>query len=132
MLIQHVLTAMMPFADAVLRPKDNSYAELPQELAEYSPLFDGCIGAIDGTLIEVSVPERVQADFTNRHGWRSQNVICVCDYNMMFTYVGVGTEGSAHDMRVLKQRALMDSKFPRPPKGLFAKLNPDACTIYGL
>jgi hypothetical protein len=120
--MQHVLNAMMPFADVVLRPMDSSYAELPEELAEYSPLFDGCIGALDGTLIEVSVPKRVQADFTNRHGWRSQNVICVCDFNMMFTYVGVGTEGSAHDMRVLKQRALMDSKFPRPPKGLFAKI----------
>ena len=132
MMMQHVLKAMMPFADAVLRPMDSSYAELPEELAEYSPLFDGCIGALDGTLIEVSVPERVQADFTNRHRWRCQNVICVFNFNMMFTYVGVGMEGSVHDMRVLKQRALMDSKFPCPPKGLFAKLNPDACTIYGL
>ncbi|WVZ65324.1 hypothetical protein U9M48_014705 [Paspalum notatum var. saurae] len=110
---------MMPFADDVLRPTDSSYAELPEELAEYSPLFDGCIGAIDGTLIEVSVPERFQADFTNRHGWRSQNVICVCNFKMMFTYVGVGTEGSAHDMRVYRQKALMDRRFPRPPKGRY-------------
>jgi len=65
-------------------------------------------------------------------GGEAKMSFCVCDFNIMFTYIGVGTEGSAHDMRVLKQRAVMDSKFPRPPKGLFAKLNPDACTIYGL
>jgi len=41
---------------------------------------------------------------------------------MMFTYIGVGTEGSAHDMRVFKKKALMDGKFPQPPKGLFAKI----------
>ena len=70
----------------------------------------------------MSVPGRVQADFTNRHGWRSQNVICVCNFNMMFTYVGVGMEGSANDMRVFKKKALMDGKSPQPPKGLFAKI----------
>jgi len=121
-MIANVLNVMVQFADDVLRPRDSTYAEVPDELKEYSPLFDGCIGAIDGTHIEVCVDEAFHDDFTNRHGWRSQNVICVCNFNMMFTYVGVGMEGSANDMRVFKKKALMDGKFPQPPKGLFAKI----------
>jgi len=121
-MIATVLNVMVQFADDVLRPRDSTYAEVPDELKEYSPLFDGCIGALDGTHIKVCVDEAFHDDFTNRHGWRSQNVICVCNFNMMFTYVGVGTEGLAHDMRVLKKKALMDGKFPQPPKGLFAKI----------
>lgn len=116
-MLQEALNAMMPWADAMLRPKDTSYKVVPDELAEYSPLFDRCIGAIDGTHIEVCVDEACHDDFTNRHGWTSQNVIAACNFNMMFTYIGVGTEGSAHDMRVLKKKALEDSKFPCPPEG---------------
>lgn len=130
-MLQEVLNAMMPWADAMLRLKDTSYEVVPDELAEYSPLFDRCIGAIDGTHIEVCVDEACHDDFTNRHGWTSQNVIAACNFNMMFTYIGVGTEGSAHDMRVLKKKALEDSKFPRPPEGTFATIFP-ACRIYGM
>jgi len=90
---------------------------VPHELTEYTPFFDGCIGALDGTHIEVIVDEAVHDDFTNRKGNTSQNVVVVCDFDMRFTYVGVGTEGSAHDMRVIK-KAQVDSKYPHPPPGL--------------
>ena len=41
--------------------------------------------------------------YTNRHGYTSQNVVATCDFDMRFMYVGSGTEGSAHDMWVLKK-----------------------------
>ncbi|XP_066312676.1 uncharacterized protein [Miscanthus floridulus] len=42
----------------------------------------------------------------------------VCDFDMRFTYIGTGTEGSAHDMRV-KKKADDDASFPRPPSGRY-------------
>jgi hypothetical protein len=113
-----VLNTMTPFADAVLRPKDYNYAVVPHELTEYTPFFDGCIGVIDGTHIEMCVDEEAHDDFTNRKGYTSQNVIVVCDLDMRFTYIGVGMEGSVHDMCVLK-RAQAKPNYPHPPAGLF-------------
>jgi hypothetical protein len=85
----------------VLTPRDYSYAIVLHELTEYTPLFDGCIGAIEGAHIEVCVDEELHDDFTNRHGSTTQNVVVVCDFDMRFTYIGMETEGSAHDNRVL-------------------------------
>ena len=62
------------------------------------------------------VNEAVREDCINRKGRTSQNVIVVCDFNMRFTYIGAGTEGLAHDMRVEK-KAEDDDSFPRPPSG---------------
>jgi hypothetical protein len=33
----------------------------------------------------------VHDDFTNRKGNTTQNVVAICDFDMRFTYVGVGT-----------------------------------------
>jgi hypothetical protein len=61
----------------------------------------------------VIVDEAIHDDFTNRKGNTSQNVIVVCDFDMRFTYIGVGTEGSAHDMRVIKE-GTGGSQLPTP------------------
>ena len=63
------------------------------------------------------VDEVVREDFINRKGRTTQNVIIVCDFNMRITYIGAGTEGSAHDMRVIKT-ARADPTYPHPPSGL--------------
>jgi hypothetical protein len=66
----------------------------------------------------VIVDEAIHNDVTNRKGNTSQNVIAVCDFDMRFTYISVGTEGSAHDMRVIK-KAQVDPNYLHPPPGLF-------------
>ena len=48
------------------------------------------------------VDEAIREDFINRKGRTTQNVIVVCDFNMRFMYIVAGTEGSTHDMRVIK------------------------------
>ena len=68
---------------------------------KYTPYFDDCIGALDGTHIAVYVLTTEQARYRNRKGTLSQNVLAVCDFNMQFVYVLPGWEGSAHDGRVL-------------------------------
>ena len=112
----HVLAAMTRFTDDVIRPRDTSYSGLPAELVEYTPFFDDCIGAMDGTHKDVIVDQGVRDNHINRKGKPTQNVVAVCDFDMRITYISVGTEGSAHDMRV-KKKADDDASFPRPPSG---------------
>ena len=115
-IFSHVLAAMISFANDVIRPKDTSYSGVSLALVEYTPFFDGCIGAMDGTHIEVIVDKGVRDNHINRKGKPTQNVVAVCDFDMRFTYVGAGTEGSAHDMWV-KRKAEADASFPHPPSG---------------
>jgi hypothetical protein len=110
-----VLTTMVQFANQVIRPLDYTYAVLP-ELLEYAPFFDGYIGVVDNTHIDVIVDEEVCDDHINRHRDTTQNVLAMCDFNMRFVYIAAGIEGSAHDMRV-KKKAELDPYFPHPPPG---------------
>ncbi|KAK8926015.1 hypothetical protein KSP39_PZI011439 [Platanthera zijinensis] len=82
------------------------------------PFFKDCIGAIDGTHVDARVPAEQQVAYIGRHGTTTQNVMAVCDFNMCFTFVLAGWEGSTHDSRIF-QRALMDPSynFPYPPHG---------------
>ncbi|CAA0808337.1 Unknown protein, partial [Striga hermonthica] len=62
----------------------------------------GCLGALDGTYIDVRVPSIDKARYRNRKGSVSINVLGVCDKNMNFVYMLSGWEGSAADSRVLR------------------------------
>lgn len=66
----------------------------------------GAIGALDGTLVHAIVPASHQTAYRGRGGGRCyQNVLGICDFNMMFTFVWAGWEGIAHDSRVLNEVA---------------------------
>ncbi|XP_068644672.1 uncharacterized protein [Aristolochia californica] len=62
-------------------------------------LLTDCIGAIDGTHIKANIPLEQQRRFWNRKGFLSQNVMATCTFDMQFTYVLAGWEGSAADLR---------------------------------
>ena len=68
---------------------------------KFSPYFDNCIGALDGTHIHAVVPPDDRKPFRNRKNTMSQNVLAVANFDMLFSYVLAGWEGSAHDSRVL-------------------------------
>jgi hypothetical protein len=57
----------------------------------------------------------------NRHGYCSQNVMVVCDFNMRFTFVVVGWPRSAHETRIWRDTLLNKYKdeFPHPPQGKY-------------
>lgn len=67
---------------------------------KYSTYFSNCLGALDGTHIDVWVSSHEQPRYRNRKGHLTQNVLAVCDFDMRFTYVLAGWEGSAHDTAV--------------------------------
>jgi len=66
---------------------------------KFDPWFVPCIGAIDGSRISA-----VNLDdlFRDRKGQVSQNVLAAINFDMVFMYVLVGWEGSAHDGKLLE------------------------------
>ena len=52
----------------------------------------------------------------NRKGANSQNVLAACSFDMKFTYMLAGYEGSCHDARMLEE-AIAFHGFPIPPPG---------------
>jgi hypothetical protein len=104
-----------------VKPKDPSFAVVHQKIQDHRswPHFKKCIGAIDGTHILVTVPLSEQAVHINRHGYYSQNVMVVCDFDMRFTFVVSGWPGSAHDTHIWRDTLLnkYKKKFPHHPTG---------------
>ncbi|KAK6148549.1 hypothetical protein DH2020_019461 [Rehmannia glutinosa] len=64
--------------------------------------FKGCLGALDGTYINVRVPLIDKARYRNRKGDVSVNLLAICNPNMLYTFVLSGWEGSATDSRILQ------------------------------
>ncbi|KAL8526647.1 hypothetical protein ACS0TY_015742 [Phlomoides rotata] len=78
--------------------------------------FMGCLGALDGTLIDVTIPEADKARYRTRKGTVSVNVLAACDRSMRYIYMLTGWEGSAADARVLRD-ALTPEKGFKVPNG---------------
>lgn len=69
-------------------------------------------------MVVEGVPPELHNAFRNRKGNLSQNVLAICDFDMLFTYVCPGWEGSAHDNRVLTDALTRpELGFPVPPPG---------------
>nr|KAJ0199519.1 hypothetical protein LSAT_V11C600338210 [Lactuca sativa] len=62
----------------------------------------GCLGAIDGTYIEVNVHDSDTPRYRTRKGNITMNVLGVYNHDMNFVYVLAGWEGSTTDSRVLR------------------------------
>ncbi|MQL97446.1 hypothetical protein Taro_030132, partial [Colocasia esculenta] len=65
--------------------------------------FKDAIGAIDGTHVPAHILREKQERYRNRKGVVSQNVMGICGFDLVFQYVGVGFEGAAADMAVLRR-----------------------------
>jgi hypothetical protein len=58
-------------------------------------------------------------NYTCRHGYTSQNMLAICDFDMRFIFVVVGWLGSAHDTRILNHAVANFPSFLVPPKGIY-------------
>ncbi|KAL0393068.1 UNVERIFIED_CONTAM: hypothetical protein Sradi_2529600 [Sesamum radiatum] len=111
------LCAMAP--ELITRP---SFTETHARITnnpDFYPFFKDCIGAMDGTLVPAWVPRVDQNRYRSRKGGLAQNVLAICDFDMNFTYVYAGWEGSAADARVLDHAVSHDNTFPFPPIGKY-------------
>ncbi|WCJ39611.1 hypothetical protein M5689_020588 [Euphorbia peplus] len=102
-IFKEVLDVMDGLSRDILRPRDPEFSNIPSQIANdtrYMPHFKDCIGAIDGTHIEVIIVEEDQLRYRGRKGTPTINVMAACDFDLLFTYVLTGWEGSAHDSRI--------------------------------
>jgi hypothetical protein len=103
-----------------IKPVDQNFTEVHPRLQDprFWPHFKGVIGAIDGSHIPVEVPEDEKVNHTGRHGYTSQNLLAICDFDLRFTFVVAGWPGSAHDTRILNRNIeKYPQEFPTPRDG---------------
>ncbi|XP_024311468.1 protein ALP1-like [Brachypodium distachyon] len=84
----------------------------------WDPYFQDCVGAIDGTHIRASITKAMEPAFYGRKSHASQNVMAAVDFDLRFTYVLAGWEGTAHDALVLRD-ALERPNGLRVPQGKY-------------
>lgn len=82
----------------------------------FFPYFKNCIGAIDGSHIPITIRGDKAAPYRNRKGTLSHNVMLACDFDLNFTFISCGWEGSVTDAKVL--RSALNSGF-QVPEGKF-------------
>jgi hypothetical protein len=99
---------------------------------KYFPYFKDCIGALDGTHVACYIPPSEQPRYRNRKGYISQNVLAICNFELLFTYILPGWEGSAHDQRILSD-ALYQHGLQIPPEKYYlgdaGYSNSDYCMV---
>ena len=86
------------YTDEVRLPHDTD--PVPPQICmnpKLFPFFQDAIGAIDGTHITCSPSVQEQAAARNRKGLLTQDCLIACSFDMLFTYVLSGWEGSAAD-----------------------------------
>jgi hypothetical protein len=118
-----VLDSINLLTAEIIKPRDSEFRAVHSRLQDsrFSPHFNNCIGAIDGTHVLVVVPSSELVAHVGRHGYSTQNVLAVCDFDMRFIFVVAGWSGSVHDMRVFNDALRKyGNKFPHPPQGIVA------------
>ncbi|WVZ60458.1 hypothetical protein U9M48_010475 [Paspalum notatum var. saurae] len=119
---EKVLKCLVKLAADIIRPVDPEFKTIHRRLQcpRFKPHFNDCIGAIDGTHVEVVVPKDKMVQYLCRKGHTTQNVFAVVDFDMRFTFVLAGWPGSVHDMRVFNDATnKYKERFPHPPPGKY-------------
>lgn len=114
-----VLDGMMEFAREIIQPSFDVILYISDRQQQLIEIFLA-IGALDGTLVHVIVPTNEQTAYRGRGRGRCyQNVLGICDFNMIFTFVWAGWEVIAHDSRILTEVVFNTSSgFPFPPPSM--------------
>ncbi|KAL0007230.1 hypothetical protein SO802_008732, partial [Lithocarpus litseifolius] len=103
----------------IIKASNHTFSEVPRYIQQnplYMPHFQDCIGAIDGTYIQVVIGGDKKTPYYNRKVVTSFNMMAVCDFDLLFTYVMAGWEGVAHDTRIFLDSIHQQSvNFSKPP-----------------
>lgn len=102
--LHRVLRAIIRLEDRYLRqPTGQIVPKEIQEKKRFYPFFKDCVGAIDGTHVRVRVPNKDAPIYRGRKGYPTINVLAACTFDLKFTYVLTGWEGTASDSRIIKK-----------------------------
>lgn len=96
---------MIEFAKEIIVPTSfDPNPNVPGNHKDLRKKISGAVGALDDTLVHAVIPVNQQARYRGRgRGECYQNVLGICDFNMIFTFVWAGWEGIVHDSRVLTE-----------------------------
>ena len=121
--IEHIFiwSSVLHRVTAAICSLSSKYIRIPPEGTPFEilsnpklyPFFKNCRMALDGTHIPAFVPSKLAQPYRNRKGFLSQNVLAACSFDMLFTYVLVGWEGSANDSMVLADARLKGFQTPK-------------------
>ncbi|XP_047310139.1 protein ROOT HAIR DEFECTIVE 3 homolog 1-like [Impatiens glandulifera] len=90
--------------------------------------FKDCLGALDGTHVEMIIPLKDQGRYRNRKQQITTNVLGVCDRkSLKFLYVLPGWEGSSSDSKVLRSALVRERDPFLVPTGIVHIIN--ACCV---
>ena len=102
----------------IQQPQGDVVPKEIQEKKRFYPYFKNCVGAIDGTHVRVKVHSKDAPRYRGRKGYPTINVLAACSFNLKFTYVLTGWEGTASDSRILKSALNREDKLVIPPGNL--------------
>ncbi|XP_059629816.1 uncharacterized protein LOC132272739 [Cornus florida] len=85
----------------------------------FHPYFKNCIGAIDGTHVHVRVSNEDAPRYRGKKNYPTINVLAVCSFDMKFTYVLPGWEGTASNSRVLASALERNGDKLKLPQGKY-------------
>ncbi|XP_051229967.1 protein ALP1-like [Lolium perenne] len=79
----------------------STFRQSTENISRYFQQVLYAIGELRGDMIKCVVPRSMSVTFCGRKLYTSQNVLAAVNFDMRFTYVLPGWEGSAHDARIL-------------------------------
>ncbi|XP_028768055.1 uncharacterized protein LOC114725688 [Neltuma alba] len=113
--LHNVLRAIIEVGDKFIVQPDG--ITIPPEIHtndRFYPFFKDCIGAVDGTHIRVKVSTKDAPRYRGRKEFPTQNVLAACSFDLKFTYVLTGWEGTASDSRIIKNALTREDKLKIP------------------
>jgi hypothetical protein len=110
--IIHVLSSPPFYTNYVKPPSGQTIPSKIRHNPTFWPFFRGAISAINGSHIPIFPPAFVHGKYRNHKGFLSQNALFVCDFNIKFTYMLTGWEGSATDAHVYDDAITSDLHIP--------------------
>lgn len=79
-------------------------------------IFNGCVGALDGTLIPIYPSANIEKVYRDRKKQHSINLTLITDSDCKILYANAGRPGSVHDSRVFREsRLYLEGKYPPSP-----------------
>jgi adenosyl cobinamide kinase/adenosyl cobinamide phosphate guanylyltransferase len=87
-----VLEALLLLQDMVIKllTIETPLGDQISKDTKYATYFADCIGALNGTYINIHVPVEDRPRYRDRNGLLSQNVLAACDFNIEFCYILAG------------------------------------------
>lgn len=83
---------------------EDEFKALATEFYKYK--YPNVIGAIDGSSIDVTVPDEHRIDYFTRKYSTAINLTAVCDANKKFLHITVGYSGRCHDSHIFNSSSL--------------------------